>query len=111
MPLVNILYPPSGADGFAEWLFSHQQDHNEISGGALKILGANLPQYILDPMQQSDIKSWLLRHQQAHTDMNSLLGLAGQDLQDVDFEQSDQIRAWMYQNFTEHQAARTRLGI
>lgn len=111
MPLINILYPPEGDTGLAEYAFAHAQDHIEIATAANKILGVNLQIYVLDPMRWNDIKGWLLRHQSAHTDFNQLLQLPGQDLQSVDFEKPDQARAWFFQVFTEHQNARARLGI
>ncbi len=111
MPLVNCLYPPDGERGLAEWSFSHAQDHIEIIQGIRNILGINRNIYILDPVNWNDRKGFLLLHQAAHTDMNQVLQLPGQDLQSVDFDKPDQSKAWFFQQFTEHQNARARLGI
>lgn len=111
MPLPNILFPPDGEQGLSEWSFAHQQDHNEIAQAVNRILGTSLTFYQLDPVNWNDRKSWLLQHQSAHTDFNQILQLSGQDLQSVDLDKPDELRAWMYEQFIEHQSARARLGI
>jgi hypothetical protein len=111
MPLPFILQPPPGKDGFREWMFAHSQDHEEIREGIQTLKGVNLPIYVLDPVSQDDFQGWLERHQQAHNDMNGILNLSGEDLTGLDPSRPEQLQAWMFLNFHEHQSARQVLAI
>ena len=111
MPLAQIEFLPSGPHGLKEWSFWHAQDHIEIVGGVKKYTNYTLPLYILDPISPQKMALFLQLHQQAHNDMNSYLGLPGSDLQDTDWNNPLAVRAFLYLNFSEHQAARLKVGI
>jgi hypothetical protein len=110
MPLAQIEFLPPGIHGWDEWAFNHAQDHIEIVGGVKQYANFTLPIYNLDPIPQ-DRRAFLLAHQQAHNDMNSFFSLPGSDLMDVDWRDPLAVRAFLYLNFSEHQAVRLRIGI
>lgn len=110
MPLAQIEFLPTGPHSLSEWSFWHAQDHIEIAAGVKRFASYQLPLYILDPIAP-DLRLFFQQHQQAHNDMNSFLGLVGSDLQDVNWQDPLAVRAFLYLNFAEHQAARLKVGI
>lgn len=107
-PLLSI--PPTDT-GMNEFLYHNAQDHREIRTAIQTRFNINLPIYQLESIDTKDPSGWLERHASAHNDMNAVLGIAGTDLLDVDFNEPDQVKSWVYLHFQEHQAARTVLGI
>lgn len=72
--------------------------------GTTLVLGyGQLTSYILDPVNLQDSRQFLQDHQLAHNAINGALGTAGNDLQDVDWNDEEQLRAWLDLNWTEHQ--------
>lgn len=111
MPLALIQHIPlTPQKGILEWSFWHAMDHGEIVGGIKRFTGVLLRTYFLDPIP-SNIQVWLQAHQQAHNDMNGFLNLPGSDLQDLDWKDPLAVRAFLFLNFNEHQAARLKVGI
>lgn len=109
--LASILDIPPWQKGLTEYSFNHFQDHLEIVEGLKKVKNVVAPLYVIDPMTLDDMSGWLLRHSQFHNDMNASLGLEGSDLQTVNFKNERDRNIWLWQNFREHLAARTALGI
>ena len=101
MPLPALLADSLTRDNIALWAFAHAQDHVEISQATLKQKNVKLPVFQLDPIPQ-DFKKWLLDHQQAHNDMNAAWSLPGIDISTIDMKDKQAVRAWLFQNFTEH---------
>ena len=54
---------------------------------------------------------FLEANSQSHIEMNSVLGVQGVDLQDVDPRNENQLIAWINLHFLEHQTAEIKLGI
>lgn len=71
----------------------------------------NLPDYVIDPIPQGDVKGWIENNQNLHNDMNGQLRLHGNDLQDVDFNDQKQLQSWIFLHYQEHQSAEQALGI
>lgn len=111
MPLPDLLGIPPGSNGVQEFLFWHAQDHLEIVKAIQSIRHVFLPVYILDQLSPATTQLWLERHQQAHNEMNSVMGTIGRDLTTVDLSDENARLAWVYVNFTEHQAVRKQLAI
>lgn len=109
MGLPNILAIPE--DGFQEFWFNHYQDHVDIVEAIQKDTGIKLTMYNIYPWLDSDQNGILEQHQQYHNDMNQLLGIAGSDLSDLDFQKKNEVKAWVYLNFQEHLNAHMALGI
>lgn len=111
MGLPNLYQPPEGQRGWQEYWFNHFQDHVEIVQAIRKQLNIDLPVYIIDPWSEFDQSGILERHTQFHNDMNLVLGIPGNDLSTVDFKKANEVKAWVYLNYTEHQNAHASLAI
>ena len=94
-----------------EWEIQHSSDHDEIRQAIQKSNSVNLSEWAIYPVNWQDWEAWALRHQQLHNDMNSVLGLIGVDLTQVDFKDQVARQFWNHQHFSEHQAARAALAI
>jgi hypothetical protein len=74
-------------------------------------LSQNLTVYVMTPWNSHDADGILGRHQEAHDDFNEALGLNGQDLSSLNPKDPNDIQRWVWQNASEHAAARKVLGI
>lgn len=112
MSIANLLNNPfSGKKQAEDWFFQHANDHREILQALQTKLGIQLIDYTLYPFNPDDLQDWLIRHQSMHNAFNGYLGYDGTDLNRVDFSDASQQQDWISQNYTEHYAARTALGI
>jgi hypothetical protein len=111
MGLPNLFYPPEGDAGWREYWYMHFQDHLEILQAIQKLQNVKLTEYIIYPWDLSDKDGILERHQQYHNDLNGSLYLNGSDLSELDFNNQNEVKAWIQLNFYDHQNARAKLGI
>ena len=83
------------------------------ANNAAALQGARLPSYVLDPMPDGGdgLENWLFLHQDIHHRLNTLLGVAGNDLTDVDFSKPEEAASWIWLHAQEHLQQATRLGI
>jgi len=103
MPLANISSEPDKAHQSA-YDFAHWQDHLEIIRAAKAVRSITLNTAAIFPVIKKD-SSWKRRHQSLHDNMNSALGTSGADLT------GNMDKSWYDQNYREHSAARSVLGI
>jgi hypothetical protein len=110
--LYNIFTDERGMNEFA---FANADLHyrQNIALYKQKTLASNtLPYYVLDPLAlNAGFVNWLQLHQDIHTKVNSLLGIAGNDLTDVDFRKPEQLASWVFLHAQEHLQAANKLGI
>ena len=114
MPLPLILEIPNDPRGWDSYSFAHQLDHTEIQEAVQKQKSINLPVlelYPVDPQNKEAFAIWADLHAQAHDDFNSVLGIPGNDLTNLDLKDPASVRTWLFMNFQEHQNARQVLGI
>lgn len=109
--LVYLLTPPETPQDWAAWSFHHRTDHDEIRAAIQAQKGENLPAYVLDPIPFFAFETWLERNGQTHVEMNGALGIQGADLETLDPESKEQLAAWIWVHYNEHQNARQALGI
>lgn len=109
--IAHLLNIPQSPSDWLDWGWHHYDDHRAIREKIVQLGGPDLPDYIINPIQQEDIANWLVRHQQLHIDMDGVLRLQSVDLQGVDFKDARQVQAWIFSNYQEHFAAREKLGI
>lgn len=95
----------------SQWVWDNSEDHIEIVTAIRQLTGTWLNQYIIDPFPAREPGVWLALHQTAHDDMNQFLGLPGNNLQSVDFNNRQQLEAWIWLHYSEHAAARNAVGI
>lgn len=93
------------------WELNHAADHVEIRQAILAQKSKNLADWVLYPVNWTDLHSFAVKHQMAHNDFNNLLGLSANDLTGVDFNDPKAAAEWNLTHFTEHQAVRTALKI
>jgi hypothetical protein len=77
----------------------HQSHH------ALVASATSTPHFIIDPVNLDDEYSrrvFLLDHARAHQLINLFFGTAGPDLSEVDFDDPQDLRAWVDLNYTDH---------
>lgn len=97
--------------GLQQFSFANNDEHVRINEAVLKQRNIQLPTYILDPISASDPSNWLYMHQNIHNLMDSVLGIAGNDLSDVDFKNPEQLSSWIWLHAQEHYQAAQILGI
>lgn len=102
--IATLLSVPVTPGDWTIFSFAHAQVHRQISAGLL-LRGVPTGDYVLDPIPPGAIDEWQGRVQQAHTEMNQALGLQSNNLQSADFNDANQVQAWIYLNWQEDNAA------
>jgi hypothetical protein len=111
MALVDILNINKDDGDFSDWAFVHYQDHLDIRSAIQTQNNINLEIQNINQINLQDVQGWLERHQLMHNDFNGILGLQGNDLTVVDFDNPEQRQVWLWLNFREHFDARAALKI
>lgn len=94
-----------------EWALHHAAEHNEVRQAIQTQGKGNLVQRELYPVNWQDWTAWAMRHQLAHNEENGVLGIAGTDLQSVDFRNKKDAEEWHFNHYREHLEQRTTLKI
>lgn len=92
---------PTDDSEMARFAFENRMHHMAIDD-TLSSKGVRPLGYVLEPIFQSDMTAWLLRHQEVHNLMNGALGLEGNDLTTVDFNDKGQVASWINLHANEH---------
>lgn len=114
MAIAAIQNIPGTPEELAQWAFAHQAHHVDINFAIYRLSNIALPQYILDPFDpnnQDQMGSWSYLHQLMHQNQNFLLGIAGNNLVDVDWTKAEELAGWVQLNFIEHLEASNILGV
>lgn len=111
MALASIANVPSNAITLRQWAFSHMAHHRDINRRILETENIAVPEYILDPLDPTDMQSWLYQHQAMHNNQNAILGIAGNNLIQVQWTDPGQLTNWIQLNFREHFDASEILGV
>lgn len=107
--LFNI---PQTRQDMQRFSFANADLHSRVRR-AIELRSATPPDdVILDPLPEGDgLVAWMWRHQMVHNQTNALLGIAGNDLTDVDFQDQGQIASWIWLHAQEHRRACEILGL
>lgn len=97
--------------GLSQFSFANNDEHVRINSAVLGQFNIRLPSYVLDPIAVADPANWLYMHQDIHNQTNSVLGIAGNDISDVDFNNPGQLSSWIWLHAQEHYQAAQILGI
>ena len=108
-PLMGFDYGDSRS--MEEWALHHWGEHNEVRQAIQAQGKGNLIQRELYPVNWEDWQALALRHQLAHNEENGVLGIAGTDLQGVNFRDKREAEEWHFSHFREHLEQRTALKI
>lgn len=93
------------------WATTHMTHHRDINRALYEITGANLAEYVLDPINPLDSRVWEAQHQLMHFNMDAVLGISGYDLTGVDFTNEKLLPGWIQLNANEHYQAANILNI
>lgn len=94
-----------------EWTFAHMVHHRDVNARIFKLVGIRLDEYVLDPVDPKDPGQWEYQHQAMHQLVNTILGVNGLDLSDVDFNNPGSLAGWIQSNFSEHIQWSNILGV
>lgn len=111
MTVEALLNPPATQEAWDQWSYVNAQNISEIRQAILAQQNINLTDYQLYPINWRDISNWLIRNQQAHDDFNSALGLPGINVQDADPLDDRTRETWVWNIWSEINAARQALKI
>lgn len=112
MSAIAALYNvPSTLSEMNSWAFAHAAHHRDINRVIYQLVGTVLAENILDPLNPNDIGVWLYQHQLMHDQFESVLGIAGYDLLDVDWQDPAELAGWIHLNADSHQQAANILQI
>lgn len=112
MSAIAALYNvPSTMSELNSWAFAHAAHHRDINRAIYQLTGTVLTEDILDPINPNEIGVWLYQHQQMHDQFEAVLGIAGYDLLDVDWQNPDELGGWILLHATPHQQAANILKI
>lgn len=114
MAIAALQNIPATPEELAVWAFAHQAHHVDINVAIYNVLNIALPQFVLDPFDpanEDQMGSWSYLHQQMHDNQNFILGIAGNNLVDVDWTDEGELAGWVQLNFSEHLQASNILGV
>lgn len=105
--LFNI---PSDKETLQHFAFYNRDAHELAVRAIQRTTGVLLPSYPIDPIPDNDFGGWLYAHQAMHNSVNSALGLAGNDLSDLDPSKAEQMTTWTQLHASEHRTWGQILG-
>lgn len=124
--LASLWNYPSTPELLAAWTFNHAAVHADINRFiALQYneagqpispgeTGLVLPIYLLDPLDLNDANAaatWAYQHQIMHNAQNAVLGIAGQDLLGIQWDDLEAMADWLQTHAYEHTQAAQILRI
>lgn len=113
MSLAQVKLPAPTPRGLDEWSFAHLAHHNAIRQAMERAHGIALPQRQIWPIDfenPASVQVFLSQHQEMHSDFESILGIQGNDLANVDFNDEKARDSWFYLNWQSHYSAGASLG-
>lgn len=109
--LVSLLNIPETEQEWDTWSRSHRSSHDKIRQAIQAQQGTNLTDYQIDPINFGSIDFFLQNNAQLHQDMTRALGSQGSDLDEVDFEDAEAKKEWIYYHYLEHQTVEQALKV
>lgn len=114
MALAALFNVPGTEEELLQWSFAHFAHHLDLVNSIYNLTKIPLPIFVLDPFSPKDpnsVEAWSYLHQIMHQNQNALLGINGFDLTSVDWQDQNQVAAWIQLNATEHVEAANILGV
>lgn len=102
---------PEGREELDTWASAHARHHVDINRYIYQRTGLSLPEFVLEPIDPNNIAGWDEHHVIMHQNQDALLGIDGYDLSGVDFNDLDNLTAWIQLNAVEHREAEDILQI
>lgn len=116
MSLINLFNPPNKQSPDLGYTlnyisFANMDSHLRIARAVQTQYNVTLNIPILDPIPTLAFEEWLGLHQTAHNEMNVPLQINGQDLSELDTDDYEQVKAWVFNHAAEHRTAENKLRI
>ena len=111
MALALLYNAPNDVPSLMEWSFNHADHHTNIIRFVLAQKSKTLTPYVRDPMDPTNMAIWEYQHQIMHNQMNAALGITGQNLTGIDWNDPDDMSWFIDANAAEHLQANQILGI
>lgn len=107
--LAACLEVPKNESEWAIWAWHSKNQIDLIRQAITAKYGISLPEYVLFPWAPT--LTWLQNNASAHSDFLSVTGLQGHDLEDLNFQNIDEVAAWVDLAYKELYDVSTLLGI
>ena len=111
MGVASLANVPYDENTLREFSFSHMAHHRDIIRRIRELTNAELEEFPLDPFEPSNSAVWGYHHQQMHNQMNTILGISGNDLIEINWQDKGERESWVFLNFNEHVQASDKLGV
>jgi hypothetical protein len=111
MGVADLFNAPKTDREVAAWSFAHMAHHRDLNAQVFKLHNILLPEYVLDPIVPASIQGFLNLHQIMHNNLDLILGVSGNDLSQVDWDNVSEREGWIYLNATLHVAEAQKAGI
>lgn len=109
--LSALLNVPNSPESWEQFIFNNRQQITEIRQAILAQKNINLTEYQIYPVNDEGFQSFLQNNQQAHEDFNSVLGLQGSDIEELDPKDQKKLEAWVFLQYQELFSACSALKI
>lgn len=109
--IADLFNVPFTDEERATWAFAHMAHHRDINRVIYQLTKLALPEYPLDQINPDDTGVWEYQHQLMHDNQNSVLGITGQDLSEVNWRDPQLLEGWVFLNRIEHFQAANILKI
>lgn len=111
MSLASIYNVPDETEDLSQWAFAHMANHRDIIRIIFEVTGIALPEFQLDPFDPANSNTWERTHQTMHQQMNQVLGIDGNNLLGVNWQDKNRRSAWIFLQASEHRQACNILGL
>jgi len=111
MSVADLFNTPDTDEEMATWSQLHFAHHVLINQAILEQHNVALPMYLINPVNLEDAAAFLNLHQQLHTNADQVLGVASQNLLDVDWNDPGQREGWIQLNAQLHVAEANATGV
>jgi hypothetical protein len=111
MGLADLWNVPNTDEEMATWSQLHFAEHVLINQAILEQHNVALPLYLINPVNLADPQAFLNLHQQMHGNTDAVLGVASQNLTEVDWNDPGQREGWIQLNAQLHVAESNALEI
>jgi hypothetical protein len=111
MPLAALYNVPNSPESLSQWSFANADHHRNILTAIYDTYGTTLPEYVLDPINPSTMSLWLQQHGTMHLNQNEILGIASNELFEVDWNDPEELGTWLELHASEHLRAAQILGV
>ena len=93
---------PHTPEEWSIWSYAHRDKHQQAAARIQTIYNENLTQYPIDPIALDDFDDFLNANPRLHNDINGVLGTQGSDLTQADLTDVNQLAAWVWLHYKEH---------